>query len=258
LLPEAFFMSTAFGMFSAVTSSQGNILSHPSPNFGPRPQAKGQGEALVTMLVLHYTGMRSADEALERMCNPRAQVSAHYMVNEDGTILQLVDEDQRAWHAGVSAWRDCADINSCSIGVEIVNPGHEFGYRPFPDLQMVAVIVLCQGILQRHPAIKNAGIVGHSDIAPARKEDPGELFDWHRLAQAGIGFFPSIDQTLPVPDVAQVPTLLTQIGYPLGGDRGLEKALIAFQRRYRPSNLSGLADAETCCLLAAVAQGIEA
>jgi N-acetylmuramoyl-L-alanine amidase len=238
---------------AAVLPSQMAVISHPSPNFGPRPQAQGADGPLVDILVLHYTGMRSAAEALERMCDASAQVSAHYMVDEDGSILQLVDEDQRAWHAGVSVWRQHSDINSRSIGVEIVNPGHEFGYRSFPEAQMVAVTALCQGILQRHPGIRPAGVVGHSDIAPDRKEDPGELFDWPRLAAAGIGLFPAVVQTDPVATEADIPALLRRIGYPLGGEAELEKVLIAFQRRYRPADISGQADEETRRLLVAVA-----
>jgi N-acetylmuramoyl-L-alanine amidase len=237
------------------------IVAHPSPNFGPRPPAQGQDGPLVDLLVLHYTGMQSAEVALERMCDPEAQVSAHYMVDEDGSILQLVAEDQRAWHAGVSAWRGVSDINSRSIGVEIVNPGHEFGYRPFPDCQMDAVEWLCQGILQRHPTISVGGVVAHADIAPERKEDPGELFDWSRLARAGIGAFPTgadlnalAEADIPVDPSA----LLERIGYPLGGGNNLQKVLIAFQRRYRPGDLSGIADPETCRLVLAVARLLNA
>lgn len=237
------------------------IVAHPSPNFGPRPTAQGQGGALVDLLVLHYTGMQTAQVALERMCDPEAQVSAHYMVDEDGSILQLVAEDQRAWHAGVSAWRGVTDINSRSIGVEIVNPGHEFGYRPFPEVQMAAVEGLCQDILQRNPAIGPGGVVAHADIAPARKEDPGELFDWPRLARAGIGVFPT-ESTLNALNEADIPAdpsaLLEAIGYPLGGGNSLEQVLIAFQRRYRPGDLSGQADLETRRLIVAVARLLNA
>jgi len=231
----------------------------PSPNHGPRPRA-------VDTLVLHYTGMPTPASALERMCDPQAEVSAHYMVDEDGSVLQLVEEDRRAWHAGVSEWRGEGDLNSRSIGVEIVNPGHEFGYRPFPAIQMQAVIALCQQILARHPAITPCRIVAHADIAPSRKEDPGELFDWPLLAAAGVGFFPSeadLRAVAPVAD-SDVTGCLTRLGYPLGpvatdgrvGSAGVEKALIAFQRRYCPTNLSGQADLSTRQMLAAVEKGL--
>lgn len=159
------------------------IVQHPSPNFNDRPE----GVAIDT-LVLHYTGMKSAEAALERMCDPAAEVSAHYMIDEDGVVTQLVDEEKRAWHAGVSHWRGNDNLNHNSIGIELVNPGHEFGYRPFPEVQMQALIPLCQAILERHH-IPAHHVVGHSDIAPDRKEDPGELFDWERLAEQGIGLF---------------------------------------------------------------------
>ena len=159
-------------------------MNHASPNHDARP-AGGP----VDMLVLHYTGMRSCAEALARLCDPAAKVSAHYLIDEDGTCVPLVAEDRRAWHAGVSFWRGHADINARSIGIELVNPGHEFGYRPFPEAQMRALIDLCRGILARHP-IPPCNVVGHADVAPRRKRDPGDLFDWRRLAAAGIGLWP--------------------------------------------------------------------
>ena len=155
-----------------------------SPNFDARPVG-----GAVDMLVLHYTGMRSCAEALARLCDPAAKVSAHYLLDEDGSLYSLVAEDCRAWHAGVSFWRGHTDINARSIGIELVNPGHEFGYRPFPEVQMVALIDLCRGILARHP-IPPRNVVGHADVAPRRKRDPGELFDWRQLAAAGIGMWP--------------------------------------------------------------------
>ncbi|MCP4394683.1 MAG: N-acetylmuramoyl-L-alanine amidase [Alphaproteobacteria bacterium] len=160
-----------------------HIEFSPSPNFNDR----GAGAA-IDMLVMHYTGMKTAEEALQRMCSKESQVSAHYMVDEDGAIYQLVDEDKRAWHAGVSFWRGETDINSHSIGIEIVNPGHEFGYREFPDVQMQSVIWLSQQILERHP-IPARNVVAHSDIAPTRKQDPGELFNWQMLADNGVGLW---------------------------------------------------------------------
>ena len=137
------------------------------------------------MLVLHYTGMQSAAAALARLCDPAAKVSAHYLVDEDGAVHALVEEQNRAWHAGVSFWRGATGLNDRSIGIEIVNPGHEFGYRPFPPAQMQAVRALCHGILARWPGIPARNVVAHSDIAPNRKQDPGELFDWRGLARGG-------------------------------------------------------------------------
>jgi N-acetylmuramoyl-L-alanine amidase len=150
----------------------------PSPNWNER-------KLPVSLVVLHYTGMETAQAALARMCDPAAEVSAHYMIEEDGTVHRLVAEEHRAWHAGRSYWRGITDINSASIGIELVNPGHEHGYRPFPEAQMEALIPLLAGIMARHN-IDPAGVLGHSDVAPARKEDPGELFEWEVLARYGL------------------------------------------------------------------------
>ncbi len=160
-----------------------NIIQNPSPNCNPRD---GQE---IDMLVLHYTGMKSGANALDRMCEAAAEVSAHYMVEEDGRIFQLVDEEMRAWHAGKSYWRGHTNINQRSIGIEIVNPGHEFGYRGFPEVQMQSVVALCKDIVKRRN-IPARNVVAHSDVAPTRKQDPGELFDWKRLAGEGVGVFP--------------------------------------------------------------------
>lgn len=156
------------------------MIERPSPNFGER--AGGVNPSLV---ILHYTGMRTAEEALARMCDPAAEVSAHYCIDEDGTLYRLVPEDKRAWHAGVSIWKGETDINSHSIGIELVNPGHEWGYRPFTEAQYEALIPLLQDIMARY-GIPPANVLGHSDVAPGRKTDPGELFDWARLAAAGV------------------------------------------------------------------------
>ena len=140
---------------------------------------------------------RHADGARRRwtrLCDPAAKVSAHYTIDEDGTVYAHVPEARRAWHAGVSFWAGESDINARSIGIELVNPGHEYGYRAFPEAQIAALIALCHGILARHP-IPPARVLGHSDVAPARKEDPGELFPWARLAKAGIGLWPDVAAT---------------------------------------------------------------
>jgi N-acetylmuramoyl-L-alanine amidase len=205
----------------------------------------------IDMLVLHYTGMRSAATALDRLCDPAARVSAHYLVEEDGAVWRLVPEARRAFHAGVSCWAGEHDLNFVSIGIEIVNPGHEWGYRPFPEPQMAAVERLCQDVLARHQ-IPAHRIVGHSDIAPDRKTDPGELFDWRRLACAGIGLWPAptasiaggeIDHTGAAADLAA-------IGYCPVIDG--EIAVAAFQRRFRQQRVDGVVDRETAVQLAAV------
>ena len=202
------------------------------------------------MLVLHYTGMQSADAALDRLCDPVAKVSAHYVVDEDGDVWQLVPENQRAFHAGVSCWQGERNLNFVSIGIEIVNPGHEWGYRPFPEAQMAALEQLCRGILSRHP-IPADRVVGHSDIAPERKTDPGELFDWPRLARAGVGLWPApggLYQTTPF-DRQQALADLAAIGY---CSAAAELAIAAFQRRFRPALIDGRIDRETALRLAAV------
>ena len=233
-------------------------ISMLSPNQEPRPA----GIAIDT-LVLHYTGMKSAADALARLCDPEAKVSAHYLVDEDGAVFLLVPEAKRAWHAGVSSWRGESNINDRSIGIELVNPGHEFGYRVFPEKQMAALIPLLRGILSRHP-IPQSRVLGHSDIAPGRKTDPGELFDWHRLAESGIGLWPESmgPETAakdsarkaplppaPLPPISEIQSMLWAYGYavPRNGvlDSETKNALIAFQRHFRPERIDGEIDAET-------------
>lgn len=235
-------------LFHGIMTAHLKLISTlPSRNHGPR--APG---TVVDMLVLHYTGMRSGREALNRLCDPAAEVSAHYLVDEDGGVMRLVAEDRRAWHAGIAWWRGHPDINNRSIGIEIVNPGHEFGYRPFPEAQMAAVEELCRDILGRHHTIAPRNVVGHSDVAPWRKEDPGELFDWPRLARAGIGLWPDQADIAAAPAEGDARALLDAIGYRVDGDSSVERALVAFQRHFRPSDLSGTADADTLRRLHAV------
>jgi N-acetylmuramoyl-L-alanine amidase len=202
------------------------------------------------MLVLHYTGMRSPAAALARLCDPKAAVSAHYVIDEAGRVVQLVPEAERAWHAGVSWWQGRDGLNDVSIGIELVNPGHEWGYQAFPEAQMASLVDLARAISARW-SIPAGRVVAHSDIAPERKSDPGELFDWKRLAHVGIGLWPQeVEETLP--DVAGAQAALTTIGYPLEpqGVR-FEAALIAFQRRFRPCLTDGQLDPATMgCLLA--------
>jgi N-acetylmuramoyl-L-alanine amidase len=236
-----------------------SITARRSPNHGPR-----RADA-VDFLILHYTGMTSGQAALERLCDPAAQVSAHYLVEEDGRVFQLVDEKRRAWHAGVARWGEITDLNSRSIGIELVNPGHEFGYRAFPEPQMAALLELAVGIVARHP-IPAAHVLGHSDIAPARKRDPGERFDWARLAAAGIGLWPDgVCELTGGPTLgpghagAAVTTLrarLAAFGYGLAPgeayDRATRDVVAALQRHWRPARVDGIADQATQAILTAL------
>jgi N-acetylmuramoyl-L-alanine amidase len=209
-----------------------------SPNCDARPAG-----CMIDMLVLHYTGMRSADAALARLTDPAAKVSAHWLIDEEGAVFALVPETMRAWHAGVSFWRGATDVNARSIGIELVNPGHEFGYRPFPEPQMAAVGALCRDILARHP-IPARNVVGHSDVAPRRKMDPGELFDWPRLAATGVGLWPE-EADECVMDEEAVRAMLALIGYET---EDLFATLKAFQRRFRPARVNGRLDWQTARL----------
>jgi N-acetylmuramoyl-L-alanine amidase len=218
------------------------IRDLPSPNQDDRPA----GQA-IDMLVLHYTGMESGQAAIDRLRDPLAAVSSHYVVEEDGTVFRLVEEERRAWHAGISHWRGASGLNGRSIGIEIVNPGHEFGYRPFPALQMAAVCDLCLDILARHP-IAARDVVAHSDVAPDRKEDPGELFDWQGLAANGVGLWPGNAAPQAKGDAIE---LLGAIGYRM--DLPLPVLLRAFQRHWRPSRVDGQLDGATLRRLRTVA-----
>ncbi len=229
-------------------------IERPSPNHDARPA----GQA-VDILLLHYTGMESATEALERLCDPTTQVSAHHCIDEDGTVYRLIDEARRAWHAGQSCWAGETDINARSIGIELVNPGHEFGYRAFPAPQMTALIALTTDILARHP-IPPERVLGHSDVAPLRKQDPGELFDWASLAAQGIGLWPAPDVPPAVnSELSEVQRQLARYGYavPRHGtlDDETQAVVAAFQRHFRPAAVTGEPDAETAArLLSLLAQ----
>ena len=237
------------------------MIERSSPNHDARPPGVVTG-----MLILHYTGMESAEAALARLCDPAAGVSAHYVVDEDGAVYRLVPEERRAWHAGESAWRGRPGVNDVSIGIEIVNPGHEIGYRPYPPAQMAAVEALCRGVVARHP-IPPRHVLGHSDVAPSRRSDPGELFDWARLAAAGIGLWPefsaaagNLGPTLRPGDtgsaVAGFQEGLAEFGYgvPVHGvfDEATAQVVTAFQRHFRPRRVDGVADPETARVLARV------
>jgi N-acetylmuramoyl-L-alanine amidase len=228
------------------------VIERPSPNHDARRPG-----TLVDILLLHYTGMPTAAEALDRLCDPAAKVSAHYTIDEDGTVYAHVPEHRRAWHAGVASWAGERDVNARSIGIELVNPGHEFGYRPFPEPQMAALIELARGILARHP-IPPARVLGHSDVAPARKTDPGELFDWPRLAGAGIGLWPASAPPEAGRSVREVRDLLARFGYGIEPGDTLEEAarsvVIAFQRHFRPARIDGEPDPETVGRLAWLAE----
>ena len=218
------------------------IIDAPSPNYDERSLP-------ITMMVLHYTGMQDGESAIARLRDPAAKVSSHYVVAEDGTVLRLVDDDKRAWHAGASHWRDVDDVNSASIGIEIVNPGHEFGYRPFPDEQIDAVIRLVHDIKDRYE-ITRGNIVGHSDVAPARKRDPGELFPWGKLARLRLAL-PRPTQNLMDPMWSESGFLiaLERFGYEVADPMA---AIMAFQRRFRPELLDGEIDAECRMILLAL------
>ena len=218
------------------------LIEAPSPNTEPRPDG-----TVIDTLMLHYTGMQSGTAAIARLRDPQAIVSAHYVVEEDGTIFRLVPEALKARHAGVSHWRGRSALNAFSIGIEIVNPGHEWGYRHFPAMQMVAVADLCLDILARHP-IPARNVVGHSDVSPDRKQDPGEFFDWEGLAANGIGLWPSQDGTAD----GDPRELLARIGYRT--DLPLAVLVTAFQRHWWPESVDGLADPATLARMQSVAR----
>ena len=224
----------------------------PSPNHDERRDG-----IAADILLLHYTGMASAKAAEDRLCDPAAKVSSHYLVYEDGAICQMVPEARRAWHAGVSSWHGETDINSLSIGIEIANPGHDFGYPDFPKVQIDAVIALCRDIIKRNN-IKPERVLAHSDIAPSRKNDPGEKFPWDALNAAGIGMWIEPSKIVPGPEldpgdhseiVSTLQTSLKQFGYGIdvngNYDDKTRDVVTAFQRHYRPARVDGLADHST-------------
>jgi N-acetylmuramoyl-L-alanine amidase len=225
----------------------------PSPNHGERA-----GGRQPDMILLHYTGMLDANDALERLSSAGSDVSAHYFIFEDGRIVQLVHEDRRAWHAGASSWAGETDINSCSIGIEIANPGHEFGYPDFPGRQIAAVTALCRSIFTRH-AIPAKRVLAHSDVAPARKQDPGEKFPWRTLHDSGIGHW-----VKPTPltvegsvfalgdqahEISSMQQSLAEFGYGVGVtglyDTLTHDVVMAFQRHFRPQRVDGISDPST-------------
>ncbi|MEI8154583.1 MAG: N-acetylmuramoyl-L-alanine amidase [Hyphomicrobiales bacterium] len=224
----------------------------PSPNFDERT-----GLGYADMIVLHYTGMQIAHEAIHRLCDPKARVSSHYVVTESGSIVQLVQEAKRAWHAGVSVWGGDTDINSRSIGIEVCNPGHDFGYPDFPPRQIAATIALCRSILMRN-IIRPENIVAHSDVAPARKNDPGEKFPWKLFALSGVGLWVeagavAADESLKPndngPKISDLQRMLGEYGYGIDVsgryDIATTETVTAFQRHFRPAQVDGIADSAT-------------
>ena len=223
-----------------------------SPNFGPR-----RDTLRPDMIVLHYTGMASGAGAEAWLCDPSSEVSSHYLVHEDGRVVQMVRESDRAWHAGKSSWLGRTDINSCSVGIEVVNPGHTLGYRAFPRRQIGAVIELCAGIAGRH-SIPAPRVLAHSDVAPGRKVDPGEKFPWKALFAAGVGH---LVPAAPIkagaalkagdagPDVEALQSMLALYGYgvEISGifDQTTATVVAAFQRHFRPQRVDGIADQST-------------
>lgn len=211
----------------------------PSPNFDERALP-------ISMVVLHYTEMKPVENALDKMCNPDAKVSAHYLITEEGEVIRLVDEEKRAWHAGLSYWRGHKDVNSASIGIELDHPGHEGGYRDFSEAQFEALVPLVARIVNDYD-VPRANVVGHSDVAPARKIDPGELFPWERLAEYGLCLeTPKIELGDPFDNDGAFYLALERFGYDITDGH---KAVEAFQRRWRPRKIDGQIDGEIRAIL---------
>lgn len=245
-----------------------SVVEHASPNFDIR-------KSTIDMLVVHYTGMKTAEESLARLCDAtiESKVSAHYLIEEDGRTHRLVAEEDRAWHAGVAYWAGERDINSRSIGIELQNPGWEFDYHPFPEPQMAAFLELARDLIARH-RISPFRMLGHSDVAPYRKADPGELFDWERCAKAGVGFWPTLapgvrpEPPLFVPfeaggaSVHAAQDALGAIGYECDAhgrfDAKTMMVITAFQRHWRPARVDGVLDPDTIARIQAVAEAAEA
>lgn len=222
----------------------------PAVNYNDRTGVEGPD-----ILLMHYTGVPTEDFALEILTSGEREVSCHYMVRENGGIVQMVGEDKRAWHAGKSSWQGCSDINSRSIGIEICNPGHGPDYRDFPDVQIEAVIALSKDIMSRH-VIPPHHVLAHSDVAPGRKVDPGEKFPWSKLADAGVGQWV---RTGPEPIeicTTRLQQALKSIGYGIDvtgvHDSWTTTVVQSFQMHYRPACCDGVVDAETMSALSAL------
>src|SRR5215471_15408703 len=259
-IPKA---SASMKIFNPDSSIVSDII--PSANYGERNKGREPD-----MILLHYTGMPDVEGALARLCTPGTDVSAHYIVLEDGRIVQCVQEAKRAWHAGVSSWAGDDDINSCSIGIEIVNRGHDWGYPDFPLRQIAAVIALCRGIMLRRN-IAGHRVLGHSDVAPSRKKDPGEKFPWHSLANSGVGhwvhparivFGHALQLGSVSDEVRNLQQALAKYGYglPVIGkyDEPTMEVVTAFQRHFRPERVDGIADHSTLLTLHALLSSLPA
>jgi len=224
------------------------LIAYPSPNFNERDP-----HIPLRYIVMHYTDMETGEQALRRLCDSASQVSAHYLVEEDGRIFHLVDDAKRAWHAGKSFWRGITDLNSASIGIELVNPGHTWGYRPFPLIQIEALTGLLEQLCSRHNLDRRTCLLAHSDIAPSRKQDPGELFPWQHLALNGFGIWPEPQpQDYGQASTREVCEILARLGYdcpPTVSEESMRLVLTAFQRRFDPQHLSGLPEDETVARL---------
>jgi len=243
------------GVMSRVFPANSSVVAEvrPSPNHDERP-----GGRKPDMIIFHYTGMQDGQSALDRLCAPRSRVSSHYLVFEDGRIVQMVEESRRAWHAGKSFWAGESDLNGCSIGIEIVNPGHDFGYPDFPKRQIAAVITLCRSIGTRN-TIPRTRVLAHSDVAPSRKQDPGEKFPWRTFHDSGIGLWvkPAAivegERMLALGDrgdaVSELQESLAEYGYGVAVNGNFDSAthdvVAAFQRHFRPERVDGVADQST-------------
>ncbi len=250
---------------SAFSADYEKALVRPSPNFGPR-----RGGMKPDAIVLHYTGMETGQAAEDWLCNPTSEVSAHYIVHEDGRIVQMVPEAARAWHAGKGSWQGVEDVNSFSIGIEIVNKGHAFGYPHFPAWQIAEVIALCRDIVRRYRILPQR-VLAHSDTALGRKVDPGEKFPWAILAREGIGHFvepvesaegAALARGAEGDEVEALQAMLARYGYPIEPtglfDISTEAVVSAFQRHFRPARVDGIADASTRQTLARLLAGLTA
>jgi len=229
-----------------------DIISYPSPNFDQRSRS-------IDTVVIHYTDMLTPQAALERLSDPEARVSAHYLISERGEVFQLVQDKDRAWHAGVSSWKGVERLNDNSLGIELANPGHSNEYQPFPHEQMTALMELCHALTERHQITY---ILGHSDIAPMRKKDPGELFNWSLLAEEGLGIWPKAQNfKFDIGDLSESKAiqLLEKIGYGFNNqdDQEVEAVFLAFQRHFVQNNLTGKLDLETWKILNAVSNTID-
>ena len=246
-------------------------ISRLSPNCDERLPPEGHDKPVIDTIILHYTGMESAEAALERMCDPDAEVSAHYMIDEQGKVFELVAPEKRAWHAGVSFWQGRNGLNHTSIGIELVNPGHDLGYLGFPEAQIESLLALLRSLRDKFDIPANR-YLGHSDVAPGRKVDPGEKFPWQRLSEEGFGVWPTsrCDATLTNKktilakkgmmgsEIASLNKLLVLAGYSVPVNEEFSQmtadALAAFQRHWHQEGVHGYLDESTLVVLKDIAK----